>query len=162
MLARLEREQQRLTIHDAALRFLNHRDRSAKEVRVRLARREFDADLIDEEVSRLIGAGLVDDGQFATAWVSDRVRLAPRSRRMLLYELAGKGIPKELATAATKHVDNEQTALALAQRKAATYRARPADDARKKIAAFLTRKGYSRSLAARAATTAVDPDGSSS
>jgi regulatory protein len=156
LLARLELEQQRLTIHDAALHFLNHRDRSAKEVRMRLRKREFDDGLIEEEIERLERAGLLDDASFARVWVTDRVRLAPRSRRMLLHELAEKGISPEVAAEATKAIHDEDTALALAKRKAATLSARAPDDVKKKVMGFLTRKGYAYGLAASVASQVVD------
>lgn len=156
LLERLELEQQRLKIHDAALNFLNHRDRSAREVRTRLRQKGFDAALVGGEVARLERTGLVDDETFAKAWVSDRVRLAPRSRRMLLHELAGKGIAPEVAEAATAMILDDATAASLAGRKAATLRTRPQAEIAAKVQSFLVRKGYAQHLAARAAQTAAE------
>jgi len=156
LLARLEIEQQRLKIHDAALSLLNHRDRSAWEIQTRLRQKGYEAALIETEVSRLKRAGLVDDEAFAKAWVSERVRLAPRSQRMLLHELANKGIAAELASSATELVRDDDTAKALAEKKALSLRARPKDDIAKKVKAFLVGKGYSHYLAARTAQEAAE------
>jgi regulatory protein len=155
LLGRLEIEQQRSTIHDAALRFLNHRDRSAGEVRTRLAQRGFEAPLIDEELARLERSGLLDDEAFARAWVSDRVRLAPRSRRMLRLELAKKGVAAEIADAATDDIDDEASATSLAERKAISLRNLPEETAARRVRAFLLNRGYAHELAARAAVAAV-------
>ena len=80
---------------------------------------------------------------------------------MLLHELAAKGIAPDVADAATAAVQDDDTAAALAQRKAATLRARPPDEVAKKVSAFLVRKGYSRGLAARMAQSAAEASGNS-
>ncbi|MBK6661488.1 MAG: regulatory protein RecX [Thermoflexaceae bacterium] len=78
--------------HEAALRLLSHRARSENEMRTRLGMRGIAPAIIEEEIVRLRDAGLLDDEQFARAWVEDRKRFAPRGRRMLRYELLGRGI----------------------------------------------------------------------
>ncbi len=159
VLERLETEQQRLTIHDAALNLLDHRDRSVGEIRSRLRRRKFAASLIDSEVDRLQRAGLLDDHAFAKAWVSDRVRFAPRSRRMLIRELAQKGVAPDIAEAVTAHLLDVDTARTLAERKATTLRAHSPREIAKKVSSFLVHRGYEYALAARTAQQFANPDG---
>ena len=57
---------------EAALRFLEVRARSTAEVRRRLTSAGYRGDLVDGAVERLTELGVLDDEQFAQAWVESR------------------------------------------------------------------------------------------
>jgi len=146
----LERGDRRVNAHEAALRLLSSRPRSENEMRTRLAMRGVDPGTIDAEVERLRSSGLLDDEKFAESWVEDRKRLAPRGRRMLRYELLGRGIDPESAERATGDIDDAETALNLARDRArkapvTTYEAFVA-----KVGSFLSRRGFDYDVTARA------------
>jgi regulatory protein len=82
---------------EAALRFLEARQRSIREVRRRLATAGYRPDLIDGAIERLAALGIVDDEAFARSWVESRDRAHPRGERALRRELALKGIDREIA-----------------------------------------------------------------
>lgn len=150
LLDRLEAAELRVNAHDAALRLLASRPRSETEMRTRLAMRGFDPGAIDDEVERLRNAGLLDDEKFARAWVEDRKRLAPRGRRMLKYELLGRGIDPESADQATRDIDDNEVAMELARSRArkaprTTYEAFVA-----KVGGFLRRRGFDFDVTAAA------------
>jgi regulatory protein len=117
-LAALGAAEQRVNAHDAALRLLSHRARSESEMRTRLKMRGFDPGTVEEEVERLRNAGLLNDAEFARAWVEDRKRSAPRGRRMLRFELLGRGIDPEAVDDATSGIDDLDTARELARARA--------------------------------------------
>ena len=54
---------------DSALRFLSYRPRSEQEVRRRLGRQAWPAEVIEAVVARLRAVGLLDDAAFARLWV---------------------------------------------------------------------------------------------
>lgn len=81
---------------DAALRFLETRQRSASEVRRRLVLQGYRANLVEGAVERLLELGILDDDAFARAWVESRDRARPRGERALRRELAVKGIDREI------------------------------------------------------------------
>jgi len=112
LLTSLDRSEQRVNAHEAALRLLATRPRSETEMRTRLAMRGVEPSAIEDEVVRLHGSGLLDDQKFAEAWVEDRKRASPRGRRMLRYELLGRGIDPAAAELATSDVDDRETAIA--------------------------------------------------
>jgi len=150
LLQQLEAAELRVNAHEAALRLLSHRPRSESEMRTRLAMRGFDPVAIDDEVERLRNAGLLDDEKFARAWVEDRKRLAPRGRRMLKYELLGRGIDPESADQATRDIDDQEVAIELARARArraphASYEAFVA-----KVGGFLRRRGFDFDVTAAA------------
>jgi regulatory protein len=81
---------------DAALRFLEARSRSIAEVRRRLTRAGYRADLVEAAIERLTGLGMLDDAAFARAWVASRDRARPRGASALRRELALKGVERSV------------------------------------------------------------------
>jgi regulatory protein len=81
---------------EAALRFLEARQRSVTEVRRRLATAGYRPELIDGAIDRLLDLGILDDRSFTEAWVESRDRARPRGERALRRELAVKGVDREL------------------------------------------------------------------
>jgi regulatory protein len=77
---------------DAALRFLETRQRSVAEVRRRLTYAGYGADLVEGAIDRLAALGILDDAAFTAAWVESRDRARPRGERALRQELRLKGI----------------------------------------------------------------------
>jgi regulatory protein len=96
-----DRRQRRAEIDDpevvlaAAARFLEARARSVGEVRRRLSRAGYRADLVEGAISRLAELGVLDDDAFARAWVESRDRARPRGESALRRELLLKGVDRE-------------------------------------------------------------------
>ena len=153
LLESLDAADSRVTAHEAALRLLSTRPRSEKEIRTRLGMRGFAPGAIDDEVERLRRAGLLDDQKFAQAWVEDRKRVSPRGRRMLRYELLGRGIDLESVDRATDGIDDRETALALARSRARGSALSDYDTFMAKVAGFLRRRGFDYSVSAEAVRT---------
>lgn len=84
---------------DAALRFLEARQRSSAEVRRRLTTGGYRPDLVEGAIARLTDLGMLDDEAFARAWIESRDRARPRGERALRQELALKGIDREIVEA---------------------------------------------------------------
>ena len=81
---------------EAAARFLEARSRSIAEVRRRLIRTGYRAELVDGAIERLLALGILDDRAFAEAWIASRDRAHPRGERALRQELALKGIDRAI------------------------------------------------------------------
>jgi regulatory protein len=81
---------------EAALRFLEARQRSAVEVRRRLLLHGYRAELVDSTIDRLVELDILDDAAFAQAWVESRDRARPRGQRALRSELRRKGIDRQV------------------------------------------------------------------
>ena len=156
LFAALEAADQRAAAHEAALRLLATRARSERELRTRLAMRGHEPETIDHEIERLRKAGLIDDHRFAEAWVAHRQQNAPRGRQMLRYELLGRGIDPESATAATDGLDDRATALQLARGRARSGRFASYEAYLAKVGGFLRRRGFTYEVASGAARTVWD------
>lgn len=79
---------------EAALRFLEARQRSTAEVRRRLLTAGYGADLVEGAIDRLAGLAILDDEAFARAWVESRDRAHPRGQRALQQELSVRGVDR--------------------------------------------------------------------
>jgi len=128
--------------YNEAVRFISYRTRSHREVRDRLKKSEYDAAVIDDVLSRLKQNGLLNDLNFGSAWVADRMNLKPRSRSVLASELYQKGLDSETIKSTLAEVSKEDyrdmiIKLIAKKRRETRYQ----DDA--KLMAFLGRQGYS-------------------
>lgn len=151
---------------EAALRFLEPRQRSIGEVRRRLTRVGYRPELVEGAIGRLIELGMLDDQAFARTWIESRDRARPRGERALRRELAVKGIEREIVDAtigerdATSPDADAEAARGLLERNARSL-ARVSDPRarRQRAYALLARNGFdSETAAAAARAIPIDPD----
>lgn len=140
---------------EAALRFLEPRQRSAAECRRRLLQRGYRADLVEGAIDRLTELGMLDDAAFAKAWVESRDRARPRGERALRQELRLKGIDRAVVdeTLADRDAErpdaDEEAARRLLERHASALARVPDPRARRQRAyALLARSGFDPEIAA--------------
>ena len=129
--------------YDRALRFLSYRPRSEGEMRRYLQGKKVSPAIEAEVVERLTSSGLLDNHAFASYWVENRESFKPRGRHALRYELRQKGLGEEIIALALEDIDEEDSAYrALINR---ARRVSPLDRGsfRKKLGAFLRRRGFS-------------------
>ena len=125
-----------------ATSMLARRPHSEREVRRRLGMRRFDAALIDEIIVKLKSARLIDDSEFARAWVDSRDRCSPRGRRLIASELRARGVEVAVATSAVAEVSEEDAAYRLASRRVRALAQLDYRTFREKLGAHLQRKGF--------------------
>jgi regulatory protein len=95
---------------EAALRFLEARQRSAAEVRRRLLLNGYRQDLVEGAIQRLTELAMLDDAAFARSWVESRDRARPRGERVLRRELALKGVDRDVVDDVIEERDSEAAA----------------------------------------------------
>lgn len=148
----LQAEDTRERAIQQALIFLSYRARSESEIRQNLRKHEIPEEIIESTLERLRRDGLANDPDFAKAWVENRSEFRPRSRRMLAMELRQKGIDEESTSAALEHIDEDALAYDAARKRAPRFKELDWNDYRKKLSAFLARKGFSYSVIAPVVT----------
>ena len=159
-LARLQEDDIKWRVRQAALHLLAYRPRAEQELRVRLRSRGFPHAPVEWCLRLLEKQGLIDDQAFASAYVHSRIHLRPRGRFRLTQELRQKGVSAEVAEQAIDQAfSNEETserALACAAARgwldrqgstlieslAGTDRSRERERARRRLHAFLSRRGF--------------------
>jgi len=146
---------------ERALKFIDYRPRSSGETRRRLRRYGYDAANIDEVITHLTEAGILDDGDFGRLFMAELVGKGAgyyRVRSELGKKLIGRELIDELMEAYPMD-DELERARAMAERRVGRFDGDAADRAeRKKLAAFLVRRGFSRQVAETAARLTLRVD----
>jgi len=134
---------------ELAYRYLNRRERTVHEVRVRLEEKGTDPAVIDQAVAFLTGQSTVDDVRFARLFVEDKRELerwgAERIRRGLLARGVERELVEQALIEAGEEEDELERALGLLRRRFSS----PPRERRERDRALgvLIRKGYDPELA---------------
>jgi regulatory protein len=140
-------------ISNVSMHSLARRGMSSSEMRDYLTAREFDADAIDAEIDRLEQVGLLDDAALGETLVRTLRERKGLGRSALNAELRRRKLDPDAIDAALEMLADDEfdRALALAVKRAPQLRVHDRDTAKRRLVAFLMRKGYSGSMAAAAA-----------
>lgn len=144
---------------DKALAFLTSRPRSIREVRDRLKEKEIPPATIDAVLQRLEGWGYVGDEGFARYWIENRGANQPRGKRLLRQELWRKGVERETVEQILEEsdIDEAGAALGLARKRLNQLRALDEQTQRRRLGAFLQRRGYDWPTVKHALDTLFSP-----
>jgi regulatory protein len=164
--ARLAAVEDPNVVLEAALRFLEPRQRSVGEVMRRLTTAGYRVELIDGAIEKLISLEILDDEAFARTWLESRDRAHPRGERALRRELQVKGIAKGvvddiLGARRPERGGDPDPDVTAAERLLARNRhtlERVADPRarRQRAYALLARNGFDSEIASRLSATVVD------
>jgi regulatory protein len=130
---------------DRAFLLLSYRPRTEHEIRSRLARADYEEDVVDEVVAKLYELDFLDDKAFAARFVEDRMASRPSGRRALTWELRQKGLDAETVADAAATVDDaseREGAMAAARSRLGRLAGADRREARRKMTAFLQRRGF--------------------
>jgi regulatory protein len=136
---------------EAALRLLERTRRTRSDLAKRLRDRGYAAAAIEQTLDRLAAVRLVDDVEYACAFLRGRASRRPAGRRRLELELRARGVGAEdIARAFDRNAaeaegSNEEEGarrvLALAERR---YRSLDPRTRRQRLYALLMRRGFDR------------------
>jgi regulatory protein len=144
----LQREAAVVATYDRALNMLALRARSAAELRRLLVRKGEPAELVDVAIERLLRAGFLDDESFARQFARSKLLGAGLSRRRVQQELARRGVAREVAESALsevvdeEQVDEEDGLQRVARKKLESLERLDPATQRRRLYAFLARRGY--------------------
>lgn len=134
---------------ESALLLVSYRPRSERELRDRLARKQFGPGAIDETVGRMRELGYLDDASFARFWAETRQAARPRSRMLMASELRRRGVSAGDAEGATADISDEEAAYEAASRRLRSVRGLEFQAFRERMGRFLTQRGFSYDIARR-------------
>ena len=136
------------TPYNRALDLLSARPYTVRQLRRKLIQREVPSEEADAVVERLLGAGLLDDTRYALAFARSKLLNQGASARRIGQDLARKGVSADISKQAIAEVlvDEEVDTRAVIERVARKKLASMGDlDAvviRRRLFAFLARRGY--------------------
>ena len=136
---------------EAALRLLERTRRTRSDLAQRLRDRGYAAGVIEQTLDRLAAVGLVDDLEYACAFLRGRASRRPAGRRRLEQELRARGVSADDVARAFERGGEEgdgpdeaegaRRVLALAERR---YRSLDPRTRRQRLYALLMRRGFDR------------------
>ncbi len=143
-----------------AERHIAARMRSELEIRQYLRRKDIPDAIIEETIDDFRRVRLLDDEEFARAWVRDRMRLKPKSTQLLRRELLAKGIAADIVEAVLTESEQDDPALAVELARIWVRRHRNPDmeSARRRLAGYLQRRGFPASAAFTAVREVLNAD----
>ncbi len=153
--ARAGAEEAALRTFDRALNMLAARPRAMRDLERTLVRKGEPAELSAAAVARLSALGILDDAQYARQFVRSKIAGAGLSRRRLQSELWRRGVAREVIDAALAEVleedevDEDAQLAQVAAKKLRTLHSLDAPTVRRRLYAFLARRGYDSSAIRR-------------
>jgi regulatory protein len=140
----LSDEDSKEAAQQSAIKLLNFRSQTQKELSQKLIEKGFSVSQIEQVLQRLTENGLVEDDRYAKMWVENRNEFHPRSQRLIRLELKQKGIEDEtIESALGSSADDTELATRAAMQQIRKYDHLEWPEFRKKLSAFLMRRGFS-------------------
>ena len=131
----------------AALRYLGYRDRTVREMRDYLERKEYSPAVVRQTLAYLQDSGFLDDARFADRFARSRVENRRFGRFRLKQELIKKGVEDAVAEQALDavfaEVKERDLARASGEKKMQGWRGLEVRKIRQRLAQFLQRQGFS-------------------
>jgi len=149
-----------LRTYDRAVTLLAFRARTGQELRRRLVQNGEPAEFADAAVASLHERGLLDDADYARQFVHSRMVGKGVSRRRVQQELARRGVARDTAdeavdsVLANEEVDEIGVVERAARKKLRSLQSVDLQTRRRRLHAFLARRGYDSDVI-RAALTIV-------
>ena len=130
---------------DTALHYIGYKMRTVKEIRIKLAEKEFSEEVIEKVITFLEKYGYADDREYCRKYIREKLRMKPKSGYALKIELKQRGISSRIIdeVMAQTEVDEEGDAFRWLERKSRGIWPPQDDKQKKKLYDFLLRKGYS-------------------
>jgi regulatory protein len=160
--AALEGAAAALQTYDRALNMLAFQARSARDLRRRLVQKGEPAEYVDRAIERLTAYGFLDDAQFARQLARSKVASQGASKRRLQQEMFKRGVARELADEAIaevyedEQVDEGTLVEAVARKKVRSLAKLDPEARRRRLYAFLARRGYEGEAIRRAMRAVLD------
>lgn len=135
-------------VYQRALNLLARRDHSTAELRKKLVAKGFPAPTVETSLEKLVRQGYLDDRRFAERWAESALRNGRFVGSRLILELQRRGVEREVAAAAVAaasvdHGERQLLASVVEKRFAAFAPGSATLQERRRVYAYLLRRGFS-------------------
>lgn len=156
----IKKEDERYRAYIMAIAYLGAKPRTRKQIEQYLMRKEFEPDNIEYALDRLENEKIVDDEGYAREFAAGRLRSSLKGRMLIKQELQQRGVSKNAAADAVSSLSyNEELAAATA---AANKKWRSLKgeqfERKRKLMAFLLRRGFPGAIAKEAINSVMEED----
>jgi len=143
-LDRIAHEEQLHEARQYAFLLLSYKARTTSELKQRLARKGFSPDIVVRTLQRLAELKMIDDAGFARRFAEDRITIGHKGKWRVRGELLKRGIDRQQIDAAMAEAPDEVAAAReVAQKYLSRNRRLEPDVFRRRLYAFLARRGFS-------------------
>jgi len=140
----IAREEQQYQALQYAFLLLSYKARTTSELKQRLARKGFAPDIVSRTMQRLIELKMVDDEGFARRFAEDRITIGHKGKWRVRGELLKRGVAKEhIEDALATAPEEKEAAREVAEKYLSRNRRLDPDVLRRRLYAFLARRGFS-------------------
>lgn len=149
-------------VYQAAMRLVSQKPYTMSDLSKKLAAKEYEQDLIDEVLFKLVELGLLNDEQFAISYINHQIILGKKGPSLLKRELIGKGVSESIIN---RHLSNfnEETELEHALKIAASQVKKNSKYGsrflKQKLSQYLQLKGFSSAVSRQAVDLALEEIG---
>jgi regulatory protein len=127
-----------------ALRYLNLRARSKKELRDYLFKKKFETQIIDRVIEKLIELKFLDDKNYGESFMRGRQVYKGKSKYFIKHELKQKGIDGNIIEEISESAqDDLKTARDFIERKRRVYSKLDDNEFKEKMMRLLSSRGFS-------------------
>ncbi|WP_199623412.1 RecX family transcriptional regulator [Paenibacillus alkalitolerans] len=147
-------DEERQSAYVKVLRWLGARHRTEKEIKAYLRRHKYEPAVVEEVLTRVRHQGYIDDERFSRTLAEERLKSHGKGKRWIRQELLHKGVDRSIVQETLADIDEEaefRSAADIARKrwKSAAGKGDPRD-VRRRLAAYLARRGYSPEIVQRA------------
>jgi len=143
-----------------ALKYLERKARTSKEIQIRLKEKETSQEVIEDVLARLTREGLVNDAMYAQQWAEQRITSQRKGKAWVRQELRQKGVDKLLIAEALDGVspDQEYQSALIIGRKKWNQTKGELLDKKRKTGSYLMRRGFSGEQVRRVLNQLIQED----
>ena len=144
---------------NVSLNALARKGMSSREMEKLLERRELEPELIESEIARLEGAGLLDDSTLAENLVRTLHERKGLGRSAISAELRRRQLDDSAISVAMESIDADdelERAIEVATKRAGQLQSYDAETAKRRLGAYLQRRGYGGSVLSAAMNAALE------
>lgn len=137
-------DEQFIEARNKAFHLLSYRERTIKEMRDRLRKKDFSAEVIEKVIEYLLEKDYLNEQRFAEMWIRSRIKHHPRGRKLIYKELKDKGVDRKIINSAlNEFLDREKEMDMAAYLMDKWLRRRKEEDSSSyKLKNYLARKGF--------------------
>ena len=127
------------------INYCNYRDRSTKEIKIKLLDLNYSIEIIDSAISQAIELGIVDNFRFSKSFSRGKNQKNRWGKIKIAYELKNKGLNNKEITFGIESIE-EKTYYKVLMKSIEVYKRKSKNFEKNKLITHLINKGYETSL----------------
>ena len=127
------------------INYCNYRDRSTKEIKIKLLDLNYSIEIIDSAISQAIELGIVDNFRFSKSFSRGKNQKNRWGKIKIAYELKNKGLNNKEITFGIESIE-EKTYYKVLMKSIEVYKRKSKNFEKNKLIKHLINKGYEASL----------------